>query len=42
MSSSVHIDNMKKYILLPTDGLDDTKLTSEKEYSINFNTGNFV
>ena len=38
MSSSVHIDNKKKYILIdskdPTDGLDDTTLTAEKEYSI--------
>ena len=40
MSSSVHIDNKKKDILIlgkgPTDGLDDTTLTAEKEYSINF------
>ena len=40
MSSSVHIDNNKKDILIlgkgPTDALDDTNLTAEKEYSINF------
>ena len=40
MSSSAHIDNKKKDILIlgkgPTDGLDDTTLTAEKEYSINF------
>ena len=38
-SSSLHVDN-KKYILIlgkaPTQGLDDTKLTAEAEYSINF------
>ena len=40
ISSSVHIDNKKKDILIlgkfPTQGLDDTSLTAEKEYSINF------
>ena len=40
MSSSVHIDNEQKDILIlgkgPADGLDDTMLTAEKEYSINF------
>ena len=40
MSSSVHIDNNKKNILVhgkgPTDGLDDTTLTAKKEYSLNF------
>ena len=40
MSSWVHIDNNKKDILIlgkrPTDALDDTTLTAEKEYSINF------
>ena len=40
MSSSVHIDNKKKYILIlgrgPTQGLEH-KLTSEKMYSISFN-----
>ena len=38
MSSSVHIDNKKKYILIlgkgQTQGLDDTTLTAEKDYSI--------
>ena len=36
----VHIDNRKKDVLIlgkrPTDGLDDTTLTAEKDYSINF------
>ena len=40
MSSSVHVDNNKKYILtlgeFPPQGLDDTTLTAEKRYSINF------
>ena len=40
MSSLVHIDNKKKDILIlnksPTDCLDDTMLTAENEYSINF------
>ena len=40
MNSSVHIDNKKKYILIlskdPTDGLEDAKVTTEKEYSISF------
>ena len=40
MNSSVHLDNKKKYILLSGDGpaqrLDDTTLTAEKKYSINF------
>ena len=40
MSSSVHVDNKKKYILIldkgPRQGLDDTTLTAEKKYSINF------
>ena len=39
MSSSIHIDNKKKYILVlargPTQGLEST-LTAEKMYSINF------
>ena len=39
MSSSVHVDNKKKDILIlgkgPTKGLDDTTLTSEAQYSIN-------
>ena len=40
MSSSVHIDNQKKDILIlgidPTQGLDDTMLTTEAPYSNNF------
>ena len=40
MSSSVHIDNKGKDILIPgegpTQGLDDTKLTVEAKYPINF------
>ena len=40
MSSSVHIDNKNKDTLVlckrPTQGLDDTTLTAEAEYSINF------
>ena len=40
MSSSVHIDNKGKYIVIlgegPTQGLDDTKLTAEAKYSIKF------
>ena len=40
MSSSVHVDNKGKYILIvgegPTQGLDDTTLTAEAKYSINF------
>ena len=40
MSSSVHVDNKKNYILVldkgPRQGLDDTTLTAEKKYSINF------
>ena len=44
MSSSVHIDNNKKDILIlglgPTQGLDDTKLTAEAQYSINFSKSN--
>ena len=40
MSSFMHIVNKKKDILIlvkgPTCGLDDTTLTTEKEYSINF------
>ena len=36
MSSSMHVDNKKKYILIlgkePTDGLNDTMLTAENEY----------
>ena len=37
-SSSVHIDNKNKDILIigerPTQGLDDTTLTSEAKYSL--------
>ena len=44
MSSSVHADNKKKYILIlgegPTQGLDGTALTAEKKYSINFTENN--
>ena len=39
-SSSVHSDNKKKDILVllevPTQGLDDTTITAEAKYSINF------
>ena len=42
MSSSVHVDNKKKDILIlgkgPTQGLEHT-LTAEKMYSINFSKG---
>ena len=37
-SSSEHVDNINKDILIlgknPTDGLDDTTITAESEYSI--------
>ena len=40
----LHIDNKKNYILIlgkgPTQGLDNTTLTSEKMYSPNFNVDN--
>ena len=40
MSSSVHIDNKNKDILIlgegPTEGLDDTTLTAEAKHPINF------
>ena len=40
MSSSVHVDQEKKYILIlgegPTKGLDDTTSTEGKKQSINF------
>ena len=40
MSSSVHINNKKKDILIlgkvPTQGLDHTTLTAERRYSTNF------
>ena len=38
MSSSVYIDNKSKYILIlckgPTQGLDNTTLTAEAEYTL--------
>ena len=40
MSSSVHVDKQGKDILIlgegPTQGLDDTTLTAEAKYPINF------
>ena len=40
MSSSVHINNKNKDILLldegPTQGLDDTTLTAKAKYPVNF------
>ena len=40
MSLSARIDSRKKYILIfgkvPTQGLDDTTLTVEKKYAIDF------
>ena len=40
MSSSVHVDNKNKDILIfgegPTQGLDNTTLTAEAKYPINF------
>ena len=36
MSSSVHIDNKKTYILILGKGLGEHSLTAEKLYSINF------
>ena len=40
ISSFVHIDNKNKVILIlgegPTQGLDDTTLTAEVKYPINF------
>ena len=40
MSSSAHVDNKGKNILIigegPTQGLDDTTLTAEAKYPINF------
>ena len=40
MSSFVHIDYKEKYLLIPgegpTQGLDDTTLTAEAIYPINF------
>ena len=44
MSSSVYIDNKKKDISIigkgPSQGLDDTTLTAEAQYSINFSRSN--
>ena len=44
MSSSIHVDNKKKYILIlgegPTQRLDGTTLIAEKMYSINFTENN--
>ena len=44
MSSPMHIDNKKKDILIfgigPTKGLDDTTLTVQAKYSINFSRSN--
>ena len=44
MSSSVHVDNKKKYILIlgegPTQRLDGTTMSAEKKYSINFTENN--
>ena len=44
MSSSVHIDKKGKYILIlgkgPKQGLYDTILTAEAQYSINFSISN--
>ena len=40
MSSSKYIDNKRKYILIlgeePTQELDDTTITAEAKYPINF------
>ena len=44
MGSSVHVDNKKNCILIlgrsPANGLDNTTLTSEAEYIINFSEQN--
>ena len=44
MSSSVHVDNKVKYILIlgegSTQGLDDTTLTAEARYPSNFTQSN--
>ena len=44
MSSSVHVDNKKKDILIlgegPTQALEGTSLTAEKLYSINLTENN--
>ena len=44
MNSSVHIDSKQKVILIlglgPTQGLNDTTLTAEAQYSCNFSRSN--
>ena len=44
MSSSIHVDSKNKNILIlcegPTEGLDDTTLTAEAKYPINFTQPN--
>ena len=44
MSSSVHVDNKNKDILIlgegPTQGLDDSTLTAEFKYAINLTQSN--
>ena len=44
MRSSVHIDNKKKHIftlgISPTQGLNDTMLSTEAQYLINFSRSN--
>ena len=44
MSFSVHIDNKRKDIftlgMSPTQGLDDTTLTADAQYSVNFSRSN--
>ena len=44
MNSSVPIDDKKRYILIlgkdPTQGVDDTTLTAEAQYSVNFSRSN--
>ena len=46
MSSYVHFDNKGKYILIlregPTQELDDTTLTAEAKYRINFTQFNLI
>ena len=46
LTSSVHFDNKEKYILflgiVPTQGLDDTTLSAETQYSINFSWSNNI
>ena len=40
MSSSVHVDNKNKDILILGEGLDDTTLTVKAKYLINFRQTN--